>query len=333
MEKGCRVFLVTGDTLHGIDFAGVHLTYPLSEASCLGGWETQNSAAALAAVTEIIREQSGEPWHRLVVMDRYDLSLEWICQLKKVACQVGYLDDYHHQFPEADFLLNHQVGAEKEILPGGFYHNLNTLQVLAGGTYALLRKGFRNLPAKKVVPSVKHLLIATGGGAQQSWQKKLLMWTNDKCQAWEAATGCRVSVHLLTGTQGQQFHQWEARVGMMTGVQVYPRLTAEQVASLMKTVDLAVSAGGGTLYELAAWGVPTLALVLADNQKAFVDAMDKNGLVKSLGWHEALEEHTYGEELLLALQDIDWRRSTSRHMQQLVDGRGPERAAAVLLGE
>ncbi len=44
---------------------------------------------------------------------------------------------------------------------------------------------------------------------------------------------------------------------------------------VMLSSDVAISAGGQTLYELARTGTPTVAVSVADNQKKNVEAMGK----------------------------------------------------------
>ncbi len=45
--------------------------------------------------------------------------------------------------------------------------------------------------------------------------------------------------------------------------------------NLMINNDLAISAGGNTLYELCACGIPTIAIIIADNQRKFVQVIHR----------------------------------------------------------
>ena len=56
----------------------------------------------------------------------------------------------------------------------------------------------------------------------------------------------------------------------------------------MGQVDLAVSAAGQTLYELAQMGVPTIAIQVADNQKDNIEGWLKAGFIHFAGeWDDA----------------------------------------------
>ncbi|NLV76359.1 MAG: UDP-2,4-diacetamido-2,4,6-trideoxy-beta-L-altropyranose hydrolase, partial [Tissierellia bacterium] len=47
-------------------------------------------------------------------------------------------------------------------------------------------------------------------------------------------------------------------------------MNVKNMKNLMINNDLAISAGGNTLYELCACGIPTIAIIIADNQLKFV---------------------------------------------------------------
>ena len=51
----------------------------------------------------------------------------------------------------------------------------------------------------------------------------------------------------------------------------------------MKKVDVAISAGGTTLYELCACGTPTISYSFADNQLNNVKQFDEDGIIPYAG--------------------------------------------------
>ena len=57
---------------------------------------------------------------------------------------------------------------------------------------------------------------------------------------------------------------------------------------LMVSSDMAIFAGGTTAWELAFMGVPTLVIILAENQRAVAEGLDERGAVINLGWHHNL---------------------------------------------
>jgi spore coat polysaccharide biosynthesis predicted glycosyltransferase SpsG len=96
------------------------------------------------------------------------------------------------------------------------------------------------------------------------------------------------------------------------------------MSELMRGCDVAISAGGVTLYELCACGIPTIVFMSAENQKyaytEFTDGImlaggntlvDIEGCVSNITRliHSLLGEQAYRQEL-------------SSHMQGLVNGKG-----------
>ena len=62
-------------------------------------------------------------------------------------------------------------------------------------------------------------------------------------------------------------------------------LQVENMAELIALADLAIGAGGTTTWERCCLGLPTLALVLADNQREVVEVMSAAGAMMNVGWH------------------------------------------------
>ena len=175
---------------------------------------------------------------------------------------------------------------------------------LLGPKYAPLREQFADLKPK-VRPSVRKILISTGGTDPYGMAKRL-----------------------------QKLVQCVPETAVMAPG--YPRV--EKVAELLLGCDLAISAAGTTLYELCAAGVPTLAFSMSDNQELFAKQMAAAGAVTYLGdirsqevlaeleknvasW---LSEHSTGEALLL-------RQQESARMHALTDGLGSRRIAGKLI--
>jgi UDP-2,4-diacetamido-2,4,6-trideoxy-beta-L-altropyranose hydrolase len=101
------------------------------------------------------------------------------------------------------------------------------------------------------------------------------------------------------------------------------------LAPLMARADLAIGAGGVTSWERICLGLPTLAIMMAENQRAILEALDQHGLVRWLGTQQAISESELTAAVGAALQadlDPEW----SLRCRQAVDGRGVSRVCAAL---
>ena len=100
----------------------------------------------------------------------------------------------------------------------------------------------------------------------------------------------------------------------------YP--SAAKMKEIMFESDIAISAGGQTLYELARIGVPTIAVTVAENQLRNVQNWQKEGFVEQAGgWaNEDLMEKI--EQSIELLQDYTTRKNKKKAGNKLIDGSG-----------
>jgi spore coat polysaccharide biosynthesis predicted glycosyltransferase SpsG len=108
-----------------------------------------------------------------------------------------------------------------------------------------------------------------------------------------------------------------------------------ELLGLMTTCDLAVSGGGQTLYELAACGLPTVALCLADNQRGQLAALADQGALLPGGARDqgglSSPFADLGPAVTQLAGDLALRQRMSAIGQRLVDGQGTLRVADALL--
>jgi RimJ/RimL family protein N-acetyltransferase len=99
----------------------------------------------------------------------------------------------------------------------------------------------------------------------------------------------------------------------------------------MAWADVAVAAGGTTTWERALLGLPSLVVVLAENQKDLAAASERVGIGWNLGPHQGLSASTLAGALRRLLADAPARAAMARRGPELVDGRGAARVVARLL--
>ena len=107
----------------------------------------------------------------------------------------------------------------------------------------------------------------------------------------------------------------------------------DDLSALMSAADLAVSGGGQTLYELAATGVPTVALCLADNQEPNIAALAGVSLLSAGRVEESAADgfHRVEDGCRQLAADPALRERMSDAGRSLIDGHGASRVADVIL--
>jgi spore coat polysaccharide biosynthesis predicted glycosyltransferase SpsG len=97
------------------------------------------------------------------------------------------------------------------------------------------------------------------------------------------------------------------------------------MAARLAACDLAVTAAGGTLLELARVGTPALAIVVADNQAPGARALADAGATVNLGRHDTLDAAAIGAAVADLAGDPARRGALARRGAELVDGQGAAR--------
>jgi UDP-2,4-diacetamido-2,4,6-trideoxy-beta-L-altropyranose hydrolase len=115
-----------------------------------------------------------------------------------------------------------------------------------------------------------------------------------------------------------------------------PRVTlhieARDMAALMTAADLAVGAGGATTWERCTVGLPTLNLILAENQAPSARALDRMGAVATVDARSDAFEAAFDRAFTGLMRSPEKRARMARVGAGLCDGRGAARAAEAVLG-
>jgi UDP-2,4-diacetamido-2,4,6-trideoxy-beta-L-altropyranose hydrolase len=177
---------------------------------------------------------------------------------------------------------------------------------LYGFSYACLRPAFWGIPKRLVRSDVSRILVTTGSGAARG-------------NAETFATVARMvvpgaEVRLIAGP----YSQFTGLVGVTVVV------TPDCLLAEFMEADLCVSAGGQTLLEAAATGTPTVAVVLAENQREQARRLAAMRAVHLLGDHDADE---VGLTLAAFARQPERRRELSSGGQAAIDGYGALRVA------
>lgn len=252
-----------------------------------------------------------------VVLDGYhfDLAYQRSARARAAASLVvddaGGRDGY-----EADLLLNQNLGAEA--IP---YELPARCTSLLGPRYALLRPEFL-VPGlrRERQPERVARVVVTMGGADPSNH------TGAALEALAAAHAAQpgFTVTAVVGAANPNLATLRAQVAALP-LPVELAVAPEDMPGLLAGADLAISAAGSTLWELAYLGVPTVAVVIADNQRAAASALAARGAV-ALAEEERLEVPM--KRLLAEHRERDSVAATGR---MLVDGQGAARVVAALV--
>jgi spore coat polysaccharide biosynthesis predicted glycosyltransferase SpsG len=104
------------------------------------------------------------------------------------------------------------------------------------------------------------------------------------------------------------------------------------MAELMSQADLAVGAGGSSVWERATLGLPTVTVILADNQRRMAEAMAQVGLTLAVDATASDFEDRLVAAVRRLVDDAALRRWLFEAPCHACDGKGAERVAQAMLG-
>ena len=114
-------------------------------------------------------------------------------------------------------------------------------------------------------------------------------------------------------------------------LKIYRNLSAEEMRDIMLASDIAVSAGGQTLYELLRTGTATLTVVTAENQIPNVRKLEALGLIFYAGDYTKTDLTQRLKMRLNFLTPFSIRQELSHRGRHSIDGKGVYRIVEVLL--
>ena len=250
-----------------------------------------------------------------ILVDSYYVTPEYIDILKDFG-KVFLLEDMGKSDYGADVLVNYNVYASKEM-----YEDAVCERMLLGGNYVPIRPEFLRT-SYEIRNTVKNILITTGGGDCDNIAKEIL-----DAIYWE---GCRF--YVVTGAFNPNRRALEEYAREKDNVEIC--VDVQDMAALMAHCDVAISAGGTTVYELCAVGVPTVCFSYAENQNKLVAYMGEKGICESAGEYHVTPQETI-ERIVDAVEryvdSLQMRQSAYEKERYLIDGEGAARIAKELL--
>jgi UDP-2,4-diacetamido-2,4,6-trideoxy-beta-L-altropyranose hydrolase len=253
----------------------------------------------------------------VLVVDSYELREDCFVAWRPAVRRLIAIDDLADRRLDADVIVNSSPGAGRLV-----YRAAADCRIFAGPTFALLRPSFRDLPGRAIGPDVARVLVTLGGTDPANSTPAVVS------AVLRAVPGAAVEVVV-----GPLFGATPAldAIAAREADRLHVHRGLGDLKALMLAADLAVSAGGQTLFELAATGLPAAAICLAPNQQPNIDALADVTLLAAASADDAALGATVEEVCRRLARDPGLRRTLSAAGQRLVDGRGAIRVADAIV--
>jgi len=246
----------------------------------------------------------------LLITDSYAVNEKYFEETKKIFNKTAYIDDMNKYYFNVDFLINQNCDAED------FHYKVNhDTKLILGADYILLRDEFKNLNKKDIGNKAYDIMITVGGADPYHITEKSLHYISE----------LDYNFHVVIGPSFED----TSFVESFKNDKIKFYYNAD-MCEIMKKCDIAISACGSTLYELSACGVPTLGMIIADNQQGIANKLNDMGIIKNLGWYDKISKEYLINNIDKLANDYILRKFLSEKASKLVDDKGAERIAKVL---
>jgi UDP-2,4-diacetamido-2,4,6-trideoxy-beta-L-altropyranose hydrolase len=297
------------DRLQQQGFKAFGLEYEASVADIetLLPWQTD-----IAAMQQAL---AGEPPFDWLIVDHYGLAREWEQAARAFASRIMAIDDLANRFHAVDLLLDQNFSATSEAYAPWIDPPCETL---LGPRFALLREAFQ-LQHRAVRGEVKRVLVNFGG-------------FDPSAQTYEAMKALAAYPQLIVDfVAGTDNPGWQAMQSLAEG---HPNWRLHEhvaeFAQMMSEADLFIGAGGGTTWERAVLGLPSICIAVAANQQRNAELLAEAGVHLYLGRLAETHCQQLQQAIGVLIDNPGLQHSLATRSRQLVDGLGIQRVCVAL---
>lgn len=274
----------------------------------------------LAELRRVAKNGKDVDW---LIADNYKIDSSWLGHARSFTKNIAVIDDLANRFLDCDLLLNQNLGFEN------LYEGLvpASARLLLGPRYALLRREFSAARAQGLRDrggDVNRILVFFGGADSRNN-------TESTIEALIRGGFERASIDVIVGI-GYRFQNSlrSCLKGLKGENAIFCDVPVEQMIKLMQRADLMIGAAGSISWERCCLGLPSILLVIADNQRRIGEELDKQGVAKLVGSDMDISI----EDLAISIQQVCDNKKVLAKMANrgpmLVDGQGVNNVVAAM---
>ena len=195
---------------------------------------------------------------------------------------------------------------------------------LNGPRYAVLRQEFQTIAKLEPGRPVRRILATFGAGDDRGCAEFVV-------RSLAPALPDGVKLALMIGRHNPNADSLRKLADQDFADAIELRIDEANVSRLMASCDLAVMAGGTSVYEAAFCGLPMVLVAIADNQISQCLGWERLGGACYAGRLGNVEAETLVDMVRKLINRDDQRRQMAQICSSEVDGRGGQRLLAALL--
>ena len=248
-----------------------------------------------------------------LIIDNYDTDQVFESQARKYTKYIMVIDDLADRPHDCDLLLDQNLYINAETR----YHDLVTENstLLLGPKYALLRDEFlqerTNLRDKD--GKVNRIFVNFGG--------------TDPVDMTSTTLGIlknyNIETDIIVGANSAHLEKLKKTCANIANFNLH--IQTPSIAKLMAKSDLAIAAGGSSVWERCCLGLPSIIVSIADNQLELSETLEKQEMCFYAGFYSDYEIDKEISKLLnYCINSPIMLETCSKEIMALSDGRGKE---------
>jgi UDP-2,4-diacetamido-2,4,6-trideoxy-beta-L-altropyranose hydrolase len=260
-----------------------------------------------------------------IIVDHYALDHRWETTMRAKCARIICIDDLADRSHDCDLLLDQSLGRciqdYAQLVP-------ERAKLMLGTKYALLRPEFaqwRDISlARRETPQLRHILVTMGGVDADNMTGRVLA----ALQGYATTTLDKITVVL--GPHAP----WREQVTKQAADMPVPTKVlsgVDNMAELMTSCDLAIGAGGSTTWERCALGVPSILIILAENQRNIGHSLHQSGAAFVIDANKPF--YSPIRDALRLCSDLGNMRNCVQACATICDGAGCERVVSNMVRE
>jgi len=206
-----------------------------------------------------------------LVVDHYALDARWEKQLAVVVKRILAIDDLADRNHECDLLLDQNLGRQEadydQRVPADCERLIGPRYALLRPEFALRRKASLH---RRVKPQLKRILISLGGVDANNTSGKVLNALSD------SALPVDTELDIIMGATSPHLVAVQNQAAQLP-FQATVNVNVNDMAERMCRADISIGAAGSTSWERCCLGLPSIMVILAENQRAIGNALEQNG--------------------------------------------------------
>ncbi|WP_394234920.1 UDP-2,4-diacetamido-2,4,6-trideoxy-beta-L-altropyranose hydrolase [Niallia oryzisoli] len=250
----------------------------------------QDAEETKSAITSLNRKVD------LLIIDHYGLDIKWESVMRAEVDHIMVIDDLSDRTHDCDLLLDQNYYLNMENRYNGLLPE-SCIQLL-GPNYVLLRDEFLLIDPSKIKRdgNVKNVLVFFGGTDPTGETIKTI-------QAIQELNCSKIEFNIVVGAANPQREKIEYICNESSNIIFHCQVS--NMAELMMNADFSIGAGGSTTWERCFLQLPSITIIVAENQRDIAHAVARKGAAICLGESSHITNHHIQEEFLKILHSSE----------------------------